>query len=115
MNAEIICNVSMDSDIESDWFPLKSERTGSVNSSRVGTSLQVTWDNISGITDGIIEVLSSNDAVSQVIGYTININSSSNIEDSEMLLLQPGFNFIKLKYHKNNIQGGTLNAVLTCI
>jgi hypothetical protein len=113
MNAEIIYNMSMDSDFESDWFPINSEGSGSKSSSRVASSLQVTWDNVSGILNGKIEVLSSNDAVSQVVGYTLNINTNSNIEDSELLILQPGFNFIKLKYNKNGILNGILNAVLT--
>ena len=111
MISEIIRNRMMNVDFETEWFPVRLDPfNGDMKSSAV--SIQISWKDVTGTLDGTIEVLASNDQLMESIGTSININSENNESDSEMFVLYPSFNFIKLKYTKNGITGGKMNAVI---
>jgi hypothetical protein len=100
----------MNVDFETEWFPIQYDSPN--DGIKSASSIQVSWKNVEGTLNGIVEVIASDDQVMESIGCTLYINSDFNETDSEMLLLYPSFNFIKLKYTKNGITGGTMNAVI---
>ncbi len=101
----------MNADFTTEWFPVQFDTfNGAMKSSAV--SLQVSWKAVTGTLNGKIEVIASDDQVMESIGTTTNINSVNNESDSEMFVMYPSFNFIKMKYTKNGITGGTMNAVI---
>jgi hypothetical protein len=79
---------------------------------RQANSLQVVWENVTGITDGIINIYVSNDFRASSLAYSITINSESNLDDALMLILTAPFNYMKINYVKNNITAGKLNLIL---
>lgn len=101
----------MNVDFETEWFSVRLDPfNGEMKSSAV--SIQINWKDVTGALNGTIDVIASDDQVMESMGTTVNINSENNESDSEMFVLYPSFNFIKLKYTKNGISGGTLNAVI---
>jgi len=108
MLSQIINSLDMSNGYDSDWIPLF---TGE-GQHKAATSLQVVWGEVTGTLDGTIEILVSNDAESGVVAVIIEIDIVSNIEDSTMISIYPFYRFLKMKYTKNAITGGVLNAVL---
>ena len=111
MTSEIIRNRNMNTDFETEWFPIQFDPFNN-EMKAVASSVQVSWKDVTGTLNGSVEVIASNDQVMNSIGCTLNINSGFNETDSEMLILYPSFNYIKLKFTKNGITGGTMNAVI---
>ncbi|OGU40529.1 MAG: hypothetical protein A2X61_13635 [Ignavibacteria bacterium GWB2_35_12] len=112
MLSEIIRNRGMNEDFGTEWFPVQPDPFKGPEMKVSAVSLQISWKDVTGTPDGKIDVIASDDLVMESIGTTVNINSANNESDSEMLLLFPSFRFIKLKYTKNGITGGTMNAVI---
>ncbi|MBI5325029.1 MAG: hypothetical protein HZB41_07140 [Ignavibacteriae bacterium] len=110
MISEIIKNCLMNSNFETEWFPIQYELPN--DGIKSASSVQVSWKDVTGTLDGTIEIIASVDQVMESIGCTLNINSDYNVSDSEMFLLYPSFNYIKLKFTKNGITGGMMNAVI---
>jgi hypothetical protein len=109
---EIIKDMPMDSNYESEWIPLEIKLFDNKGKRRAN-SLQIAWDNVIGTLDGTIEVYARSDVVSGALGRMININSASNLSDSELLILYPALESIKFIYNANGITGGTLNIALS--
>ena len=97
MIAEIIKDLPMDGDFESDWIPLEIKPFDNKEKKRAN-SMQISWDGVSGTLDGTIEIYAKSDVVSGALGKVISINSASNLSDSELLILYPALEFIKINY-----------------
>jgi hypothetical protein len=109
---EIIQDAQMDSNYESDWFPIFQDEINGIRKRTIAQSLQLLWYGVEGTLDGTIELLASNDMEAASLGATVVVNSTSNIDNSQMFLINPLFNYIKIKYTANNITAGILNATI---
>jgi hypothetical protein len=114
MIIEIIKYQDMSGDFETDWFPVLLDEINNFGRKAIAESLQISWQNVTGTLDGKIDIYISNDQHGQSMGNTYLIDTTSNIEDCEFIVLSHiHFKFIKLKYSKNSITGGLLNANLS--
>jgi hypothetical protein len=107
---EFIRDLPMDSDYESEWIPVFQEEISGYRKSAIAQSVQITWNNADGLLDGRIDIIASNNMVSSSVGTSLFVTSVSNISNSEMLVLNPLFLYIKIKYTANNITNGYLSA-----
>jgi len=113
MTQEIIRNHNMGLDYETEWIPVQLYEINNFGKNAMAESLQISWQNVLGTLNGEIELYISNDQYGQSLGNTYAINTNSNINDCEFIVLSHiHFNYIKIKYSKNNITSGLLNANL---
>ena len=113
MIIEILRDWDMSNNFESDWFQVVQNQFQFENKSKKAKSLQISWDSVTGQIDGAIDILISNDVDYQTLVKTINIKENTNIEDCLMIILFNDFQFIKIRYKKNNITSGKLCAFLS--
>ncbi|MGA2296009.1 MAG: hypothetical protein ABSG15_00490 [FCB group bacterium] len=112
MLTEILNNLPMNEDYETDWFPLISESLYKNSKKATAESLQISWYNVTGTLNGTIELISSNDMENSVSGLSVRIDSSSNQSNAVLIVLLSVFRYFKLKYTKNGITNGSLSAVV---
>ncbi len=112
MQAEIIYNHLMSYDLETDWMPLSVNGSGYGDSQKSAKSLQISWSGVQGDLDGAINIYVSNNPDVKTLARSYTISTESNLNDSEMIMIYPGFNFIKIEYISNGISAGYLNAIL---
>lgn len=112
MIAQVMKDIAMDSDFESEWFPIKEEIVGSPGYCRTARSLQINWSGAEGTLNGKITIWAGNDRSAGATGKTIMVEQADNSSDAELLLLYPLFGFLKIKYEKNGITGGLLNVFM---
>jgi hypothetical protein len=114
MTMEIIKDQDMSGDFETDWFPVLLNEINNFGKEAIAESLQISWHNVTGTLDGEIGVYISNDQYGQSLGNTYTIDTTSNIEDCEFIVISHiHFKYIKLIYTKNSITSGLLNANLS--
>lgn len=113
MNSIIFKDVSMEGDFESNWTAAFLEKIYGYKKQCKAISVQIVWNGIDGIANGKILVLCSNDLIHSAIGMEINIASDSNLNDPELIIIDPLFKYLKLKYIANSISDGVLNAIIT--
>ena len=70
MLTEILNDLPMNEDYETDWFPLISEPLYKSGKKAVAEFLQVSWYNVTGTLNGTLELISSNDMENSVSGLT---------------------------------------------
>jgi hypothetical protein len=112
MIAEILKNKTMNDNFETGWFPAKLDPISNMGKVGIASSLQISWTDVTGTLDGIIEIYASNDISSKSLGRSINVNSGTNEIDSEMLLFYGNFNYLKIKFIKNGISSGKMTAII---
>ena len=112
MTAEIFRNIPMETDRESDWIPLMINNYGGRSNALAGRSLQVNWEQAAGTLNGSIEILAGSSRESGASGLTFAVDTESNDNDSELIFIEPAFEFIKLVYTSGGISSGRLSAVL---
>jgi hypothetical protein len=114
MTMEIVKDHDMSLDLETDWIPVQLDEISNFGKRAIAESLQISWHNVTGTLNGEIEVYISNDQYGQSLGNTYSIDTESNIEDCEFIVLSHiHFKYIKLKYSKNSITDGILNVNLS--
>ncbi len=113
MISEVLKDMPMDTDCESGWIPVNMNIPGRQGLTKKAKSLQITWKNATGTLDGTVEVQATSDPGAAAVGKTLTVSSESNDADSELMVLYPFFKYIKVKYTKNNITGGIINAVVS--
>lgn len=113
MIQEIIKDHNMDDDLETDWMPVFIDEISNFGKKARAESLELYWKDVTGVLDGEIQIFISNGQGGKALGNTYFIEEPSNIEDCEFIVLDHiNFKYLKIKYIKNNITGGTLNAVI---
>ncbi len=112
MLTQLIKNMNMSQAIETHWTPLYYPPGENFGKEALANSLQIHWEDASGTLDGNITVYVSNDNNSSTTGFELDISKASNTDDTEILMLNPAFRFIKLAYIPNGITGGKLNALI---
>lgn len=113
MIQEIIKDHNMDNDLETGWIPVFIDKIRNFGEKARAESLEIYWNDVTGDLDGKIQLFISNGQGSKALGNTYDIDGSSNVEDCEFIVLDHiNFKYLKIKYIKNSITGGTLNAVL---
>ncbi len=112
MTSEIIRQQPMASDFETEWISIFLDPISNFGNKAIASSLQIIWDSAAGTLNGTIELQATDDLNNSTIGMTIVISTNSNSTDAELLLLNPAFKFIKIKYTANGITAGKLDAVM---
>ena len=106
MISEIINN-SMDADFGTLWIPL-TDSSGKLNA----TSLQLTWKNVTGILNGIINIYTANSQDYGSLALTIDVDSATNENDTCMITVYPMYYLLRIEFQKNGITGGLINGFL---
>ncbi len=112
MTAEIFRNIPMETDIESKWIPLMINNYGGRSNAMEARSMQISWEQAAGTLNGSIDIMAGNGSGKGASGLTFAVNSESNVNDNELIFMEPAFEFIKLVYTSGGITGGRLSAVL---
>ena len=107
---EIMKDMPMSRNCESDWYSFVQDSYKSKQNKAIAGSMQIIWAGAAGNLDGKLQIIVSNDGLSSSVAYEFEINSVTNINDCLLVLLMPNFRFYKLKYIANNINAGILNA-----
>ncbi|MBM2817027.1 MAG: hypothetical protein HW421_3789 [Ignavibacteria bacterium] len=109
MKSLVITNMSMDTDFTSDWQPFSLQSIPGVRKQANATSIIIQWFNAEGEMNGDVEIHGTNDLnnihFSRI--YPLETDSGSG---SLTIILFPVYEFIRIKYLKNGITGGVLNA-----
>lgn len=111
---EIFREHNMALNTESDWVLIESYSFfDSPGKEQKLKSLQVSWDGVTGELNGELIFLLSNDMEFSTISKVLNINSGSNINDTELLVFYPCFKYLKILYKKNGITNGILSITMS--
>ena len=110
MNFEIISAHPMQNELVTDPVPLRIKR----NTAHifVAASMQFIWKAVEGIADAKIEIFASIDENSESLGRSINIECTDNTQDAEMFIINPMFDFIRIKYTPNSVTAGELSCFI---
>ena len=109
MISEVLSNIPMNINFESEWFPVNINY---FKKELRAASLQLSWNNVSPNPDGIIEIYVSNNQSDAIFTASYPISSINNNADAELIILYPAYEYIRLKYKRNTIASGFLNAIL---
>lgn len=112
MISEVLKNAPMSENCETIWFPMRMKRVGAKRSSSA-TSLQILWTGATGTLNGKLKIYASNNSQTATLAHEISINTASNADDALLLVFfTSDFEGIKIKYERNDISGGELNAAI---
>lgn len=111
MIIEIFKEQDMSDDIESGWTPLIIEHSIH-NSKKFATSLQLSWKELQGSRDSVIEILTTNSTNAQPFSDTFYIPNDTNDSGGVLFVIPNYFKYIKIKFTANNLTAGLLDAVL---
>lgn len=107
---EILREHKMALDIETEWIIFENKRFFEYEKSEQRLrSVQILWDGVTGVFNGELIFLLSNDMENSTISKVIMIKSSSNRNDTDMIVFYPCFKYLKIKYRKNGITDGLLS------
>jgi hypothetical protein len=110
MISEILKNIAMSADFESDWATVARQGISSYGEA-VATSVQFSWFAPAGALDGQVEIFATNDLSLPPISETYDIARSAE-RGTLLVFMYPLFKYIKIKYHHNGNTGGELTAAL---
>ena len=111
MIIDIVRNHDMGYDFESGFIPVVLNEGASQPQSPTMISLQISWSGIVGTAGGAIEIIGSNSFDAVPITRSIYFDTYTKFSDSCMIIINPIFRFLKLKYMNGGLTGGGLNAV----
>ncbi len=112
MISEVIRNHGMSMNLETYWIPLQQEEIVGQRKSMNAVSVQIIWDSVVGIMNGVIELFVTNEMNSRSLLSSYIINSISNRNNSILVDLSLNYAYLKIKYSKNDILNGKLNALI---
>ncbi|MFH1049313.1 MAG: hypothetical protein V1779_00120 [bacterium] len=112
MISEVIKNHNMVLNLETYWIQLRLDGISRYSKPFEAVSIQIIWDDVSPIYDGVIELHGTNDQNSSTLLTSFNVNTLSNRANSILYELSPAYEFFKLKYIKNSILTGKLNVIV---
>lgn len=112
MITEVVRNHNMSVNLETYWIPLQQEEIKGLRKSMNALSVQVIWDSVIGIMDGVIELFVTNEINSRSLLSSYVVNSNSNRNNSLLVDLSLNYAFLKIKYSKNNILNGRLSVII---
>ncbi len=112
MISEVIKNHNMVLNLETYWIPLQLDEIKGYRKAQEAVSIQIIWDTVLGLLDGVIELNVTNDLNSLSLLSTYNVNSVSNRSNSILENLSSAYGYLKLKYTKNSIVSGRLNVLI---
>jgi|DewCreStandDraft_4_1066084.scaffolds.fasta_scaffold02152_9 hypothetical protein len=111
MLSEIISNLPMDKDIETDWISVRYNIKNGLDLS--ASSIQIIWSEVEGSLDGYIDMMVTNNLDYQTLGGRFYVNFNSNVDDALIIVIIPGFDYLKLKYVSNGTTKGLLTASIS--
>lgn len=110
MTSEIISNMPLNHDFETEWLPVEYTPAGFKRLR--ASSLQINWREILGAANGTIEILTTNDQDKYSLAGSYQIDSFDNSTDCLMVILYPAYEYIKIRYTKHLITSGLLTAII---
>lgn len=111
---EILREHNMALNTESDWILIEAYSFfDSLGKEQKLKSLQITWDGVMGELNGELIFFLSNDMEFSTISKILKINSTSNKNDSELIVFYPCFKYLKILYKKNQITEGILSITMS--
>jgi|GEM_PF-2900941 len=110
MNIKVLKNVSLQNFIESKWINLNVEKLSSNSVRMKARSIQIIWQDLIAGYDGVLKLYMSNELNAKSLERTINVNSASNINNTELFILESEFRLLKFEYIKNSNVGGSLDV-----
>lgn len=111
MRTDLLRQLPMGNDFESRWLPTSVEVIGGKGFNIV-MSVLINWKEVNSGGEGKITIYVTNDPRSSVRGDEIEIKTVDNTDDAELIILDPAFSFIKVKYEKGTITSGRLKVSL---
>lgn len=112
MISEVIRNYDMSLNLETYWIALQQEEIAGYRKSVNAVSLQIIWDSVVGIMNGMIELFVTNEQNSRSLLSSYVVNSISNRSNSILVDLSLNYAYLKIKYSKNDILSGKLNVLI---
>jgi|GEM_PF-1176154 predicted Abi (CAAX) family protease len=112
MISEIIWNKDISTDFETDWLELELENIPEIRQKQEARSLQIEWQGATGVLNGVLDIIISNNQSLETIAQTINITSASNSDDCVLITFDITPPYLKVRYQHNGITGGSMNAAL---
>jgi len=112
MISEVIKNHDMSLNLETYWIPLRQEEIMGQRKVMDAVSIQIIWDSVVGTLDGLIELYVTNELNSRSLLGSQIVNSISNRNNSVLINLSLSYEYLKIKYSKNNILSGRLNVII---
>ena len=109
MISEILSNIPMNINFESEWFPVNVRLSGK---DFRAASLQLSWNNVSVNPDAVIEIYVSNNQHEAVFLSDFLISSLDTKSDAKLIILSPSYEYIRLKYIRRTVTSGLLNAII---
>lgn len=109
MKKEIYFNYNLNSEFQTEWLPTSIR--GFKEPVFKIKSIQLAWLNVSGIKDGSLKLLLSNDEAKYTIKEIIEINSADNSNDVVIIDIDTGAEFIGFQFCRNNIIGGKIEII----
>lgn len=107
---EVFSNINMGADFESDWLPVSINSTFNDLNEKTLNSIQLSWDNVTGVGDGSVVVVGANNIDSPPYQQTYSFYQEPGSSSSTVFVIHPIFSFLKVKYIKNNNQSGLLSC-----
>lgn len=103
---EVISAGDMGNSIESESISIISKYNGS--GKYIASAIQIIWSNYSAVGESKIQLLASVNNEHFSIGNELQIAQSDNTSDPEMLIINPAFNYFKIKYIADNVISGEM-------
>lgn len=109
MIQEIIKDKNMSADFES--MPILSSILNLPNISRKSylRSLAISWHSVVGTLNGKFQIYAGNKLSETTLASEIIIDTADNLQDCNLVIVQPLFAYIKIKYIANGITAGKVN------
>lgn len=112
MIKKLLKNHDMAYSIESHAVPLVMEKNYYMKAKVSAGSLQINWNSALGTLNGKVEIYIGNTIASMAKAKEINVNSNSNMNDPELILLDAGYEYLKIKYIASDISAGRMTAII---
>lgn len=112
MISEVIKNHNMSLNMETYWIPLQQEEVLGHRKAMDAVSVQIIWESVIGILNGVIELFVTNELNSKSLLSTYNVDTTSNKNDSILANLSLNYGYLKIKFTKNSIISGKLNVII---
>lgn len=103
---EIISSHLMVNSTESEPISVYSKHNGA--GKYIASAIQIIWKNYQSTGESKIQLLASVNNEFFSIGNEIIITQSDNSSDAEMLIINPTFNYFKIKYIADSTESGEL-------
>jgi len=109
MIQEIIKNKNMSADFETMPILTSIINLPNLNRKSYLRSLAISWHSITGVLTGKIQIYAGNKLNETTLAREIAIDTADNTNDCNLVIVNPHFAYISIKYISNGIANGIIN------